>query len=90
MTKTMTDEDEEDLAASELGHQFIDELCSSSPLIPSQPPLVMLKALGVILANIALVKGFGIGVDEGLAIVGRHAHDLYEECRILENEERAQ
>jgi hypothetical protein len=77
--------DDEDFDARELGHRIVDEVFSDAAGNPNQPAILMLKALGVALCNIALVKNFDVTIDEGLMVVGRHAAEVFAECKELDD-----
>jgi hypothetical protein len=85
MTIADDDERDEDNEANDLAYRFIDDLCSDRPMSPNKHPLVMLRALGIIVTNIA--ETFEIGLDDALAIVGKEARELERFCREAEGED---
>jgi hypothetical protein len=77
----MTNDDDEFIASYDLGHRFIDELCSSpeNPGRSNKPPRVILRALGVAACNVSLA--FKISLDDALVIVAKEARALEKFCR---------
>jgi hypothetical protein len=68
-------EHDESDEANDLAYRFIDDLCSDRPLSPNRSPMVMLRALGIIVTNNAQT------FDHALAIVEQEARDLDRFCR---------
>jgi hypothetical protein len=78
-------EHDESDEANDLAYRFIDDLCSDRPLSANRSPMVMLRALGIIVTNIA--QTFEIGLDHALAIVEKEACDLDRFCREEQGED---
>jgi hypothetical protein len=80
----MTKESEDFCEACDLGHRFIDEMCSDSHGVPDKDPEIILRAAGVVVANVALA--FKMPVHKALAVAAKQARELWRECKEMGEE----